>query len=152
MATVGMGAEYNAGNTPCASAEAGFVRYAPRCPGSTGGALSPRAQDKATTQDPSGSVVPAFTGHLLVYPLAAAPAVPRHLDACREFPGLRLVFLFGTRMEGAMKLFSLLVAVVAMSGVSCERHPFEGPNGTKQLHEHTASHGPAADHAAKPEK
>jgi len=55
-------------------------------------------------------------------------------------------------MQGAMKLFSLLVVVVAMSGVSCERHEFEGPNGTKQLHEHAASHGEAADHAEKPEK
>ena len=51
-------------------------------------------------------------------------------------------------MEGAMKLFSILVVAVAMSGVSCERHSFEGPNGTKQLHEHEASHG-QPDHAEK---
>lgn len=46
-----------------------------------------------------------------------------------------------------MKLFSLLLAAIAFSGVSCERHEFEGPDGTKQLHEHTAaSHGDAAEH------
>jgi hypothetical protein len=50
-----------------------------------------------------------------------------------------------------MKLFSLLVLAVAFAGVSCERHEFEGPNGTKQLHEpHGApGHGAdAADHGA----
>jgi hypothetical protein len=34
-----------------------------------------------------------------------------------------------------MKLFSLLLVAVALAGVSCERHEFEGPDGTKQLHE-----------------
>ena len=53
---------------------------------------------------------------------------------------------------GLLRGLFLLVVVVAMSGVSCERHEFEGPNGTKQLHEHAASHGEAADHAEKPEK
>lgn len=47
-----------------------------------------------------------------------------------------------------MKLFSLLVVAVAFSGVSCERHEFEGPNGTKQLHEHHgASHAEHAEHS-----
>lgn len=40
-----------------------------------------------------------------------------------------------------MKLFSFLVLVVALVGVSCERHDFEE---TKKLHE---KHG--ADHADK---
>ncbi|MEO5913423.1 MAG: hypothetical protein ABIS50_04265 [Luteolibacter sp.] len=41
-----------------------------------------------------------------------------------------------------MKLFSiLLVAVSLFFGVSCERHEFDGPNGTKQLHEHHAAGG-----------
>jgi hypothetical protein len=52
-----------------------------------------------------------------------------------------------------MKLFSLLLVAVALSGVSCERHEFEGPDGTKQLHEqHPASHGAQADHASPEEK
>jgi len=55
-------------------------------------------------------------------------------------------------MEGAMKLISLVLVAVAMSGVSCERHSFDGPNGTKQLHEPAVSHGAAAEHADKPEK
>jgi hypothetical protein len=40
-----------------------------------------------------------------------------------------------------MKFISLLFVAVALSGLSCERHAFEGPAGTKQLHEHPASHG-----------
>lgn len=48
-----------------------------------------------------------------------------------------------------MKLFSLLVVAVAICGVSCERHEFEGPNGTKQLHEHHSSHGDAEHHDDK---
>ncbi|MCX6868468.1 MAG: hypothetical protein NTV46_20130, partial [Verrucomicrobia bacterium] len=46
---------------------------------------------------------------------------------------------------GAMKLILLWIWVVAVAGVSCERHEFEGPNGTKQLHEHA---GDAAEQAA----
>lgn len=45
-----------------------------------------------------------------------------------------------------MKLFSLLLVVVALSGVSCERHEFEGPDGTKQLHEHHAAGAPHGEH------
>ena len=51
--------------------------------------------------------------------------------------------------SASMKLFSLLLVVVAMSGVSCERHEFDGPNGTKQLNE---SHSTHADHSEAPEK
>jgi hypothetical protein len=36
-----------------------------------------------------------------------------------------------------MKLCWLIFVVVALAGVSCERHEFEGPEGTKSLHEHT---------------
>jgi hypothetical protein len=52
-----------------------------------------------------------------------------------------------------MKLFSLLLLAVAMMGVSCERHEFEGPDGTKQLNESHDSHaGHAADHGDAHEK
>jgi hypothetical protein len=40
-----------------------------------------------------------------------------------------------------MKLCSLLLLAVALMGVSCERHEFEGPDGTKRLHEHHSGHG-----------
>jgi hypothetical protein len=49
------------------------------------------------------------------------------------------VFLGGRVGSARMKLFSLLVLVVALVGVSCERHDFEE---TKKLHEkHGAAHG-----------
>ena len=38
-----------------------------------------------------------------------------------------------------MKSFSILLVAVSLLGVSCERHEFDGPNGTKQLHEHHAA-------------
>jgi hypothetical protein len=45
-----------------------------------------------------------------------------------------------------MKLFSLLVAAIAMFGTSCERHDFEE---TKKLHEkHHADHGDEHEKAA----
>ncbi len=44
-----------------------------------------------------------------------------------------------------MKSFSFLVVAVSLLGVSCERHEFEGPNGTKQLHEHHAAGGAHGD-------
>lgn len=40
-----------------------------------------------------------------------------------------------------MKSFSILLVAASLFAVSCERHDFEGPNGTKQLNE---SHGAAA--------
>ena len=53
-----------------------------------------------------------------------------------------------------MKSFSILLLAVSLLGVSCERHEFDGPNGTKQLHEHHAAGGAheaageaSADHA-----
>lgn len=45
-----------------------------------------------------------------------------------------------------MKLIFLFLATISILGVSCERHEFEGPNGTKQLHKpHGGGHG-AEDH------
>lgn len=45
-----------------------------------------------------------------------------------------------------MKLFPLMLAAGSLVVVSCERHEFEGPNGTKQLNETHAKHGEAAGH------
>ncbi|MEX1116805.1 MAG: hypothetical protein WEB53_16280 [Akkermansiaceae bacterium] len=51
-----------------------------------------------------------------------------------------------------MKFLSVLLVAVSVFAVSCERHEFEGPDGTKQLHEkhgaHAADHD---DHAESPE-
>lgn len=44
-----------------------------------------------------------------------------------------------------MKLFSILLVAVSVFAVSCERHEFDGPKGTKQLNE---PHGAAAHEAA----
>ncbi len=62
-----------------------------------------------------------------------------------------------------MKALSVLLVSVSLFAVSCERHEFEGPDGTKQLHEHhSAGHGEShgdeahgdahADHGAHGEK
>lgn len=52
-----------------------------------------------------------------------------------------LPFGGGKVRSGAMKCFSSLILVVAcLVGISCERHEFEGPNGTKQLHKHGSGH------------
>jgi len=45
--------------------------------------------------------------------------------------------------SGAMKAFQLLLVSVSLLGFSCERHEFEGPEGTKQLHQ---PHGHDAEH------
>jgi hypothetical protein len=61
-----------------------------------------------------------------------------------------LPFGGGKVLSGAMKCFSSLILVVAcLVGISCERHEFEGPNGTKQLHKHGSGHSDkhAEDHA-----
>ena len=47
-----------------------------------------------------------------------------------------LQFVLPELQNAAMKRFSLLLAALAFFTASCERHEFEGPNGTKQLHEH----------------
>ncbi len=50
-----------------------------------------------------------------------------------------------------MKWSFVFFIVAVIGNVSCERHEFEGPNGTKQLHiKHTKAHGDAhaeGDHA-----
>ena len=51
-----------------------------------------------------------------------------------------------------MKIFCLLLVVVAVSGVSCERHSFDGPDGTRHLHERTASNGGPSDVAERPSR
>ena len=38
-----------------------------------------------------------------------------------------------------MKSFSILLVTVSLFAVSCERHEFEGPQGTKQLNENHAA-------------
>jgi len=55
-----------------------------------------------------------------------------------------------------MKLIHLMLAAAAFCGLSCERHEFEGPDGTKQLHQHgkghdghDAHHGVSDPHDAK---
>jgi hypothetical protein len=47
-----------------------------------------------------------------------------------------------------MKLLSVLLVAVSVFAVSCERHEFEGPDGTKQLHVH---HGSPSQHGAAKE-
>ena len=53
-----------------------------------------------------------------------------------------------------MKFFPLLLVAVSFFSVSCERHEFEGPDGTKQLHQKHGAHDAHADaeHAGHPEK
>jgi hypothetical protein len=46
--------------------------------------------------------------------------------------------------SGAMKFFPFLLVAVSLVAVSCERHDFEGPEGTKQLNQ---PHGAGAHHA-----
>ena len=55
-----------------------------------------------------------------------------------------------------MKLLLLTLAAASALLISCERHEFEGKNGTKQLHEAHGAHHPdheaGAEHdAAKPD-
>ncbi len=45
-----------------------------------------------------------------------------------------------------MKSFSVLLVAVSLFAVSCERHEFEGPDGTKQFHQH---HGKSSGHGEK---
>jgi hypothetical protein len=39
-----------------------------------------------------------------------------------------------------MKRFALLSILVAFGISACERHDFDGPGGTKRLHNHGSSH------------
>ena len=62
--------------------------------------------------------------------------------------GLRF---FKTRLiSNPMKVFTLLLVAVVMSGVSCERHEFDGPNGTKQLNPAHPAHAEHSETAEKP--
>lgn len=45
-----------------------------------------------------------------------------------------------------MKSFSILLAALSLVSISCERHDFEGPDGTKQLHQHHSA-GSHDEHA-----
>ncbi len=51
-----------------------------------------------------------------------------------------------------MKSFSILLLAASLLAVSCERHDFEGPDGTKQLNEHhgAAAHGKHAEPSGHP--
>jgi hypothetical protein len=40
-----------------------------------------------------------------------------------------------------MKFLSILLVAASAFAVSCERHDFDGPEGTKRLHEHHTGHG-----------
>ena len=42
-----------------------------------------------------------------------------------------------------MKFLSLLLVAFSMFAISCERHDFEGADGTKQLHEKHGAHKPS---------
>ncbi|WP_411827822.1 hypothetical protein [Luteolibacter sp. AS25] len=44
-----------------------------------------------------------------------------------------------------MKTFALLLPFACIAMTACERHEFEGPNGTKQLHEHHGAHDEHAE-------
>ncbi len=50
-----------------------------------------------------------------------------------------------------MKRFALLFALVAFGLGACERHDFEGPTGTRKLHEHNAHDSHMGDAAGSPE-
>jgi len=53
-----------------------------------------------------------------------------------------------------MKRLALLTLLIGFGLGACERHDFDGPNGTRQLHEHhdsTDAHG-SADHPPKSEE
>ncbi|NJM36915.1 MAG: hypothetical protein HC845_03035 [Akkermansiaceae bacterium] len=53
--------------------------------------------------------------------------------------------------NAAMKLFFALMLAVSFCAVSCERHEFEGPDGTKQFHKSHAAgagHGDEKGHGA----
>jgi hypothetical protein len=47
--------------------------------------------------------------------------------------------------RGSMKRFALLSILVAFGLAACERHEFDGPDGTKRLHGHGEPH---AEHSA----
>ncbi len=46
-----------------------------------------------------------------------------------------------------MKRLALLTLMIAFGLGACERHEFNGPNGTRQLHEHHDTHAEGEHHA-----
>lgn len=46
-----------------------------------------------------------------------------------------------------MKRFAILTVLLALGIGACERHEFEGPNGTRLLHEHGEDHDDHNAHA-----
>lgn len=46
-----------------------------------------------------------------------------------------------------MKRLALLTVLVGFGLGACERHEFDGPNGTRQLHEHHGAHDLEESHA-----
>ncbi len=50
-----------------------------------------------------------------------------------------------------MKFLLPILAAVSAFSISCERHDFEGKNGTKQLHEAHGAHHPDHANSAGPE-
>lgn len=67
---------------------------------------------------------------------------------------LGVAFFCGADIEAVrMKSIFLFVAVAAVLGVSCERHEFDGPSGSRQLHErHAAPAHAAGTHEVSDEK
>lgn len=45
-----------------------------------------------------------------------------------------------------MKRYLIITTVLVFGLISCERHDFDGPEGTKRLHEHGESHEDHAKH------
>jgi hypothetical protein len=64
------------------------------------------------------------------------------ISEVETFRGMRsgVAFRGGLSKRGLMKRFALLSVIVAFGLGACERHEFDGPDGTRQLHEHDASH------------
>jgi hypothetical protein len=50
-----------------------------------------------------------------------------------------------TYSGGLMKYYAMLLVAYGFFAASCERHEFEGPDGTRQIHD---GHGAAAHHEA----
>lgn len=66
----------------------------------------------------------------------------------RQIDYLGLPFAVEWLIEAAMKRFALLSILIGFGLGACEKHDFEGPNGTKRLHQHHDSHGEHGDEEA----
>lgn len=47
-----------------------------------------------------------------------------------------------------MKRLALLTVFIGFGLGACERHDFDGPNGTRQLHEHHGGHEDGGEHGS----